>query len=61
MSHTTSAMSPKHPEIAVAADSDLEAARNRQVAAESLFEAMDDGRFDLDLAAVDRLNALSAD
>jgi hypothetical protein len=35
----------------------LEAGRNRRVAAAALFEAMDDGQLDLDLAAVDRLNA----
>ena len=39
------------------AEAELEAGRNRRAAAEALFEAMDDGGFDLDLAAVDRLNA----
>jgi hypothetical protein len=34
-----------------------EAGRQRRFAAEVLFEAMDAGLFDLDLAAVDRLNA----
>lgn len=34
----------------------LEAGRNRRVAAEALFETMEDEQFDLDLAAVDRLN-----
>ena len=35
---------------------ELEAGRNRRTAAEALFEAMDEGHFDLDLAAIDRLN-----
>lgn len=39
------------------AESELQAARNRRAAAEALFEAMDEGMFDLDLAAIDRLNA----
>jgi hypothetical protein len=39
------------------AEAELEAGRNRRAAAEALFEAMDGERFDLDLAAVDRLNA----
>ena len=39
------------------AESELEAGRNRRVAAEALFDAMDIEQFDLDLAAVDRLNA----
>jgi hypothetical protein len=40
------------------AEVELEAGRNRRLAAEALFEAMDgDEQFDLDLAAVDRLNA----
>jgi len=34
----------------------LEAGRNRRVVAAALFEAMDAGQLDLDLAAVDRLN-----
>jgi membrane-associated phospholipid phosphatase len=34
-----------------------EAGRNRRTAAEGLFEAMDGGQFDLDPAAIDRLNA----
>jgi hypothetical protein len=34
-----------------------EEARERRLAAEALFEAMDAGWFDLDLAAIDRLNA----
>jgi hypothetical protein len=38
------------------ADAELEAGRNRRAAAEALFEAMDGEQFDLDLAAVDRLN-----
>jgi hypothetical protein len=51
-------MPSKHPRIAVTADPELgEAGRNRRVAAEALFEAMEDGHLDLDLAAVDRLNA----
>jgi hypothetical protein len=40
------------------AESELEAGRNRRAAAEALFEAMEAGQFDLDLAAIDRLNAL---
>lgn len=39
------------------AEAELGVGRNRRVAAEALFEAMDAERFDLDLAAVDRLNA----
>lgn len=39
------------------AEVELEAGRNRRVAAEALFEAMDSELFDLDLEAVDRLNA----
>jgi hypothetical protein len=39
------------------AEVELEARRNRRLAAEALFEAMDGEQFDLDLAAVDRLNA----
>lgn len=39
------------------AEAELEAGRNRRAAAEALFEAMDSKRFDLDLEAVDRLNA----
>jgi hypothetical protein len=34
----------------------MEAADNRRAAAEALFDAMDAGHFDLDLAAIDRLN-----
>lgn len=50
-------MPSKHPRIAVTADPELEAGRDRRVAAEALFEAMDSDQFDLDLEAVDRLNA----
>ena len=39
------------------AEAAVEAACNRRAAAEALFEAMDEGMFDLDLAAIDRLNA----
>ena len=35
---------------------ELQAGRGRRIAAEGLFAAMDGGRFDLDLAAIDRLN-----
>jgi len=42
------------------AEAELEAGRNRRVAAEALFEAMDSAELDLDLDAVDRLNALPA-
>jgi hypothetical protein len=38
------------------AEAELEAGRNRRTAAEALLAAMDGGQFDLDLAAVDRLN-----
>jgi len=38
------------------AEAELEAARHRRAAAEALFGAMDAGHFDLDLAAIDRLN-----
>jgi hypothetical protein len=44
--------------LAVAgADAELQAGRDRRAAAEALFAAMDDGGFDLDLDAIDRLNA----
>lgn len=36
---------------------ELKAGRNRRLAAEALFEAMDGEQFDLDTVAVDRLNA----
>jgi hypothetical protein len=39
------------------AEAELEVGRNRRMAAEALFEAMRGGGFDLDLDAVDRLNA----
>jgi hypothetical protein len=39
------------------AETELEAARSRRVAAEALFEAMDGEQFDLNLVVVDRLNA----
>jgi hypothetical protein len=39
------------------AEAELEAGRNRRAAAEALFDAMADEQFNLDLAAVDRLNA----
>jgi hypothetical protein len=42
------------------AEAELEAGRNRRVAAEALFAAMDSAEFDLDLDAVDRLNSLPA-
>jgi hypothetical protein len=48
-------MSSKRHRIAVA-EAELEAGRNRRTAAEALFEAMDEGHLDLDLAAIDRLN-----
>jgi hypothetical protein len=38
------------------AEAELEAGRNRRLAAETLFEAMDHEQFDLDLPAIDRLN-----
>ncbi len=38
------------------AAAELQAGRDRRVAAEGFFAAMDGGGFDLDLAAVDRLN-----
>ena len=39
------------------AEAEIEAGRNRRAAAEALFEAMGSDRFDLDLDAIDRLNA----
>lgn len=39
------------------ASTELEARRNRRAAAEALFETMGEEQFDLDLAAIDRLNA----
>ena len=39
------------------AEAELKAGRNRRAAAEALFDAMNAEQFDLDLAAVDRLNA----
>ena len=42
------------------AEAELEAGRNRRDAVEALFEAMDSEQFDLDLEAVDRLNAPAA-
>ncbi|MGB2710411.1 MAG: hypothetical protein WBC33_02760 [Conexibacter sp.] len=39
------------------AEAELRAGRDRRVAAEALFAAMDGDAFDLDLAAIDRLNA----
>ena len=38
-------------------EAELEAGRNRRAAAEALLAAMDSAEFDLDLDAVDRLNA----
>jgi hypothetical protein len=37
-------------------EAELETRGNRRTAAEALFEAMDEGHLDLDLAAIDRLN-----
>jgi hypothetical protein len=39
------------------AEAELRAGRGRRETAETLFEAMDSGGFDLDLDAIDRLNA----
>jgi hypothetical protein len=39
------------------AEAELKAGRNRLATTEALFEAMDGEQFDLDLAAIDRLNA----
>jgi len=39
------------------AEAELEAGRNRRTAGEALFAAMGSEKFDLDLDAVDRLNA----
>lgn len=39
------------------AEAELQAGRNRREAAEGLFAAMSSGGFDLDLEAIDRLNA----
>jgi hypothetical protein len=43
------------------AEAELEAGRNRRAAAEMLLDAMEKERFDLDLDAVDRLNAPAPD
>jgi hypothetical protein len=43
------------------ADAELEAGRGRREAAETLFGEMDRGGFDLDLAAIDRLNERPAE
>lgn len=40
----------------VGANTELQAGSGRREAAEALLAAMDDGRFDLDLTAIDRLN-----
>jgi hypothetical protein len=40
------------------AQAELRAGSDRRVAAEALFAAMDGDAFDLDLAAIDRLNAV---
>jgi hypothetical protein len=50
-------MTSKHPACCEGAEAELEAGRNRRAAAEALFEATGEERFDLDLAAIDRLNA----
>jgi hypothetical protein len=39
------------------AEAELRAGRNRREAVEALFETMGSGGFDLDLEAIDRLNA----
>jgi len=39
------------------AEAELQAGRGRRAAAEDLFAVMDSGGFNLDLAAIDRLNA----
>lgn len=41
----------------VGADAELQAGRDRRAAAEALFAMMDRDRFDLDLDAIDRMNA----
>ena len=41
------------------AEAEIAAGRERRAAAASLFTAMDKGGFDLDLAAIDRLNGSS--
>jgi hypothetical protein len=38
------------------AEAELEAGRNRRTDADALFEPMDEGHLDLDLAAIDRIN-----
>lgn len=43
------------------AEAELEAGRNRRAAAEMLLDAMERERFDLDLDAIDRLNAPAPD
>ncbi len=39
------------------AEAAIAAGQNRRIAAEALLDGMDDGQFDLDLAAIDLLNA----
>ena len=39
------------------AEAEIAAGQNRRIAAEALLDGMDGGEFDLDLAAIDRLNA----
>lgn len=43
------------------AEAELEAGRNRRAAAEMLLDAMEKEHFDLDLDAIDRLNAPAPD
>jgi hypothetical protein len=49
-------VSSKYRRIAATADSELKAARSRRRAAEALLDAMGGDQFDLNLAAIDRLN-----
>ena len=39
------------------AEAEIAAGQDRRIAAEALLDGMDGGQFDLDLAAIDRLNA----
>jgi hypothetical protein len=49
-------VSSKYRRIAATADPELKAGRSRRRAAEALLDAMGGDQFDLNLAAIDRLN-----
>jgi hypothetical protein len=54
-------MDPARRSAGEGAEAELRAGRDRRAAAGALFAAMDAGGFDLDLAAIDRLNALRSE